>query len=189
MAYDIPTTEPSEFFVGDTVQWTKDLSGFPASAWTLKYNFISSDASAQNILITSTADGDIHSIAVARATSAGYTAGDYKWFSYVIDIGDTLRHSVASGSTTVKPDQSSGTDARSHVKIVLDAICATIEGVASKDQKAYSIAGRSLERYSFEELLKLKDKYEILYKKELSDEAIANGEGSGRKVKVRFTNV
>lgn len=187
MAFQIPTTEPSEFFVGDTLQWTKELSDFPASVWTLKYNFISSDANALNVEIVSTADGDTHVISVPIATTDDYTAGDYKWFSYVVDSGDSVRHSIASGTTTIKPDQSSDTDARSHVKKVLDAIQANLEGIASKEQQSYSIAGRSLSRYSFEELISLKDKYESLYQDELNKEKIANGKGSGRTVKVRFT--
>ncbi len=189
MAYEIPTTEPDEFFVGDTLQWTKDLSDFPASVWTLKYNFISSDAGAANILITSTADGDTLSVSVPIATTDDYVAGDYKWFSYVVDSGATVRHSVSNGSTTIKPDQSSDTDARSHAKKVLDAINANIEGIASKEQQSYSIAGRSLSRYTPTELFDLKKEYDALYQKELSEEQIANGEGSGRTVKVRFTNV
>jgi hypothetical protein len=188
MSYTIPTTEPDSFFVGDTLQWTKDLSDFPASTWTLKYNLISSDAGAQNILIASSADGDTHAVSVAIVTTAGYTDGDYKWFSYVVDSGDTVRHSIASGTVTIKPDQSSDTDARSHVKKVLDAIKATIEGIASKEQQSYSIAGRSLSRYTPSELYDLKKEYEALYTRELSDESIANGEGSGRTIKVRFTN-
>jgi hypothetical protein len=187
MGFTIPTTEPTELNVGDTWQWNITLSDFPATAWTLKYNLISSDASAINILITSTADGVVHVIDEETATTAAFTAGDYKLEKYVIDIGDTLRYSLGVSSLTVNPDPSSDTDARSHVKKVLDAIETNIEGLASKEQQSYSIAGRSLSRYSPEELVNLRDKYQALYQQELQDERIANGENSGRTVKVRFT--
>ena len=188
MAYTVPTTEPDEFFEGDTVTWTKDLSDYPASVWTLKYNFVSDDASAKNETTTAAADGDTHVITISKAESGAYTAGDYKWFSYVEDAGETVRYSVATGSVTVHPDQTSDTDARSHAKKVLDAINANIEGIASKEQQSYSIAGRSLSRYTPAELYEFKQQYESLYNKELQDEQIANGGGSGRTVKVRFTN-
>ena len=187
MAYTVPTTEPEEITAGDTVQWTIDLSAYPATAWTLKYNLVSSDASAKNELIESTADGTTHAISIPKTTTDDYTAGDYKLEKYVIDIGDTVRYSLGVSSVTVNPDPSSSTDSRSHVKIVLDAIQLNIEGIASKEQQSYSIAGRSLSRYSFDELLALKDKYEALYQTELQDEKIANGGSSGRTVKVRFT--
>ena len=189
MAYTVPTTEPDEFFIGDTVTWTKTLSDYPASVWTLKYNFVSADAGAANETTTAVADGDTHVVTMAKAVTDAFTAGDYKWFSYVEDAGETVRYSVASGSMTVNPDQSSDTDARSHAKKTLDAICATIEGIATKEQQSYSIAGRSLSRYTPAELYEFKQQYEALYNKELQDENIANGGGSGRTVKVRFTNV
>jgi hypothetical protein len=186
MAYEIPETEPSSLVVGDTWKWKKDLSDFPAPTWTLKYNFVSSDSNAANISITASADGTTHSISVAKATTAGYKHGDYKWYSYVDD--GTSRYNVASGSISILPDPSTVTDSRSHVKKTLDAIEATIEGVATNDQKAYTIAGRSLQRYGLDELLMLKDRYQGLYQQEINKENAENGKGSNRTVKVRFTN-
>jgi hypothetical protein len=186
MSYTVPETEPDVLYVGDTWKWTKDLSDFPASTWTLTYNFISSDSGAANVTVTASADGDTHSVSVAKATTVGYAAGDYKWFSTVDD--GTNRYQLSNGSTVVKPDPASDTDARSHVKKVLDAIESTIEGIASKEQQSYSIAGRSLSRYTPSELYDLKREYEALYQKELQEERISNGEGAGRTVKVRFTN-
>ena len=46
-----------------------------------------------------------------------------------------------------------------HVRRVIDAIEAVIERRATKDQKSYSIDGRSLERTPIDELLLLRDRY------------------------------
>lgn len=186
MGYTIPKTEPSIITAGDTIQWTIDLSDYPASSWTLKYNLISADDSGHNELITSIADGDTHVISISTDTSGAYSSGDYKLEKYVIDTGDTVRYSLGLTTIRVKPDPTCAVDSRSHNKKVLDAIQSNIENVASKEQQSYSIAGRSLSRYSFEELMSLKDKYEALYQTELQNERIASGESSGRTVKVRF---
>jgi len=184
---ETPTTEPKEIVAGDTVTWKKTLSDYPATEYTLKYNIIG--VSSANYSVESTADGTDHSITIPAATSADFVAGDYKWFSYVIDIGDTVRYSIASGSLVIKADPTTATDSRSHVKKTLDAIESVIEGTASKEDESYSIAGRSLSRRSLEELTSLREKYLALYQRELQEERVANGESTGRTVKVRFTNV
>lgn len=188
MSYTVPNTEPESFYLGDTVTWTKDLTAYPASDWTLKYNFVSNDDGGNNETTTATADGDTHVVSMSKTETAAFTAGDYKWFSYVEDAGETVRYSVASGTVTFKPNQESETDTRSHAKKVLDAICANIEGIASKEQQSYSIAGRSLSRYTPAELYEFKQQYAALYEKEKQEEQVANGGGSGRTVKVRFKN-
>ena len=57
MALAIPTTEPLTFRQGELVEWTRDLSDFPASAWTLIYTFRSP---SHKFTVTATADGDTH---------------------------------------------------------------------------------------------------------------------------------
>jgi hypothetical protein len=91
---------------------------------------------------------------------------------------------------TVKPNLaaiSGEYESRSHVKIVLDNIQAVLQKRSTKDQDNYAIAGRSLSRTSLEDLTKLEQEYLNRYKAELNREAIANGENSGNKVRVRFT--
>lgn len=185
---DIPTVEPSTFFAGDTVRWTKDLSDYPASTHTLKYNLVSSDASAKNIAIVSTADGDTHSITVAKAVSGAYTAGDYKWFSYIVDIGDTVRYQIASGTVVIQADPSVDTDTRSNAKKALDELWTAYHVLDSGTSESYSIAGREYTRKDLASIRAEIDAMEARYGAEIQKESVANGTGTGRTVKVRFTN-
>lgn len=79
-----------------------------------------------------------------------------------------------------------GNDEQSHVKKVLDALEAVIEGKASKDQLSYSIQGRSLSRMSWTEILMVYDKYKALYFREKQAARIKKGLKTGSNIQVRF---
>lgn len=187
---DIPTTEPSEIIAGDTLQWNRqDLSSdYPASLWTLKYYFAGPNGAFN---ITATADGAYFAIAATAAVTAAYPEGDYKWSAYVsTGSGATLeRHEIDNGVCTVKPNianKTAGYDPRSHVKKVLDAIEAAVEGRASRTDLAYTIQGRSISHIPPTELIKWHSHYKQLYKQEQDAERIKNGLGTSRKILTRF---
>ena len=184
MAPTIPTIEPTSFTVGDTVAWTKTLADFPASAgWELTYSFV--NASNQFTESSTTADGDDHAIVITAADSANLTAGDYEWQAYATKT--TERYPAGSGSVTVEPNFATGAvDGRSHVKIVLDAIEAVLEGVATTSQASSSLNGRSITKYSTEELIAFRSKYKSEYASEVKAANIAAGLGHKGKVKIRF---
>lgn len=139
-------------------------------------------------------------ITVTPAATSAYVAGDYKYAIYMykqVITGDpgeevttiTDRFLVDEGTCVIKPDLSAMTDtsdARSHVKIVLDAIEAVIANRATVDQMSYTIAGRSLGRMPIGDLLMLRDRYRAEYAGELQAEKIAQGMGGNPRVVVRF---
>lgn len=186
MAADIPTAEPTAARAGDTWKWTKSLADYPASTWTLKYYFKSSTS---GFSVTATASGDDHSVTVAAATTAAYTAGNYRWIASAESGSE--KFTVDEGTLEVQKDYrgvsaSTGVDDRSHARIVLDAIKAVIEGRASKDQEEYTIAGRSLKRTPITTLLKMRQHYETEAKAEANAEAIADGTGKGGRIQFRI---
>lgn len=186
MAADIPTTEPAELNIGDTWKWTKTLADYPASVWTLSYNFKSA---AGGFSITASASGDDHSVNVAYATTAGYAAGFYSWVATVTNGSE--RYIADSGTCTLNPDFRAGTvtaayDARTHARIALDAIEAVIEGRATVDQQEYEIAGRRLKRMPVTDLLKFRQHYKAEVASEAMAEAIRNGTGTGRRIQFRL---
>ena len=70
---------------------------------------------------------------------------------------------------------------------MLDKIETILEGKADSDVSNYSIAGRSLTKMTFDELMVARDRYrqEVLaYRRKLS---IESGKASGTTVKVRFS--
>jgi len=93
-------------------------------------------------------------------------------FSDFIDVLSPL----ASGHSSSHP---------THAYKTLIAIRATIEKSATKEQQAYSIAGRSLSRRSFEELVML----EKVYARKVSLERRASRIKAGKSVKSSNTLV
>lgn len=187
MAATIPTTEPTEIVSGETVKWTKSLSDYPADTWTLTYQFVNAaDAQA----VTCTASGTDFLATITAAQSAAMTAGDWYWQARVSYSGEV--YGVGSGRVTVKPNYAvagaTALDARSHVKKVLDAIEAVMEGKASEDQMSMSIGDRSLSRYSPSELITWRQKYAAEYAREVRQERIKLGLGHSGKVRIRFMN-
>ncbi len=185
---EIPNTEPTEIIAGDTTKWKRiDLSDYPASTWTLKYVF--RGPSVQNI--TAIADGNNFSVTISAAISANWVAGDYVWEAYVTKgAGENLeRYRIDSGYLKVKPNLEGVAgiyDGRTYVKKVLDAIEATIEGTATKEQASITVAGRTLTRRTIEELLALRDKFRVEYVAEQKAEKIKNGLATGGKILTRF---
>ncbi len=182
---NIPEIEPTIIIAGDTVKWKRiDLSAdYPASTWTLKY--ILRGPSVQNI--TAAADGDNYSITITAAATTVWTAGNYWWEAYVSKGSE--RYRVDSGTLKVQTNLEGVAgiyDGRSHVKRVLDAIEATIEGTATKEQASMTIAGRTIQRRTVQELLVLRDRYKAEYIAEQRAEKIKNGLATGGKILTRF---
>lgn len=115
-----PSSEPLEVTLGDTVQWTKALGDYLATAgWVLSYVLINS---THKITITGTSSGDDHVIGVPAATSAAWTAGTYSWQAYVTNGAE--RHTVGIGSIVVRPNLTASAtyDNRTPARKALDAI-------------------------------------------------------------------
>ncbi len=212
MAAEIEYIEPLEMTQGETVQWKKQLKDYPANdanapagaGWTLKYSF-RGPGPGLDISATPDANGTDYDVTLSMVQTAEFVPANnawlngkavWNWSSYVVSNDDpsTERFNIAQGTLTVYQDLSAvaantTVDLRSHVKKVLDALEATLEGKATKDQMSYSIAGRTLSRMQPKELIDWRDHYHALYVEERRLEKIRRGEGksSGQSVRVRFT--
>lgn len=187
MAPTIPTKEPATFTAGDTLKFKRYHAEYPpADGWTLSYALVADGA---QITFSGSDNGDgYHLINVSAATTAGWASGYYRWQAYVTHTSGE-RHQMGAGEMELKPDfasQGAGYDGRTHVKKTLDALEATLEGKASRDQQSYTINGRSLERMAPGELLKWHSHYKRLYRQERQAADLANGVGGGSTIQVRF---
>lgn len=172
------TATPSKIVAGDTISWLIIHPDYPASAgWVLSYAFINS---TDKIAFSGTAEGDSHRISIA-STSA-YAPGEYKYHAYV--TLSTVRHLVETGTITVLPNfaAESDLDTRTHAEICLANIELVLQGKATQDNMRYTIASRELWKYSWDELLRMRNHYRA----EISRERRANGSGGSNKVLVRF---
>lgn len=182
----VPKVEPDALRVGLTWQWRReDLPDYPASTYTLTYRFRGASA---GFTFNASADGTNHAVTVAAATTSGYTPGVYTGVGYVT-TGSTVIE-VWRGTLTVLPALSSG-DGRTHVRIVLDAIEAVIEGRASHSDLEKEITtgagtSRRLRHMPFADLLLLRETYKRYEAQEIAAEKITSGRPGGRKIVTRF---
>lgn len=166
---------------GDTLELSLSYTGYTASEWSiwvaLRGNAAAIDIKDGETGVTVAVVNGKYEITVTPAATELYTPGAYSYVVYLykteVDGEETVivdRKTVDTGAITILADygaMTSASDARSHVKKVLDAIEAVIEKRASKEQQSYSIAGRSLSRIPLDELLKLRDRYRSEYQQEL----------------------
>lgn len=175
---------PSAVYAGDTLLMLLTEADYPASAgWSLTFEFRRKEGAL--ISFTSTASGDLHSFTVAKDTTLGWIAGDYKGQCYASD--GTQRFTVWTGTLSVFPDfstQVENYDTRTHAEKVLDAIKTVLEGKATRDVLNTTIAGQSIGRMSFTELLQAR----AFYEHEVNNERIQAAGGEGNIILARFVN-
>jgi hypothetical protein len=178
------TTFPDEIVAGDYFNLKESLTDYPASdSWELTYTLINRN---DKITLTSSASGDDHLIQVVIATTATWAAGDYHWQKVISD--GTEKYTLATGQVTVTASYAdvSSLDTRPHCYVMRDALRAVSENKATKDQQSYSIAGRSISRYSPAEIIDWLKYYEAKcdeYDRKLKR---ADGKATGSLIKVQF---
>ena len=182
---------PYEFYAGDTVIWQIENlnTDYSNSTHTLTYKFRLENNGSTTFSVDATADGNNYKITLGASTTASITEGKYNFISYVTRTSDNARVTVDRGMIEVKPNlASSSADPRSHAKIMLDKIESLLEGKADKDVSSYSIAGRSLNKMSVQELLDWRTHYKAEYNREIARLRNENGDGSGNTIKISFGN-
>lgn len=179
---DIPTVEPEIIYSGQTVQWIKSLSDYPATDYTLKY-YLSGPASYT--LTAAAYNTTDHKISIASVISGAYTYGIYSWEAYaertVLGVAEKWLIPGGTGFLTIKT--SAG---KTHAKKMLDAIEAFLEGQSVTDINSYSIGGRSIARMTKEELIKWRTFYRNEYSAEVANENRINGKATGNRILMRF---
>lgn len=181
MSEPVPTIEPTQFRLGDSLQWDKDLEDYPASAWTLTYKILPQSSGTVRT-ITATASGTTHQARATSATTAAWTAGDFWMVGYVTNGTD--RFQVYAGPMTVLSDPATATayDGRSYLERVLDLLEASIEAnEAPRTVIRYSFGGVTSEVRTLEEALKARD---LIKAQIANEEAVKNG--VNRRVLTRF---
>lgn len=160
------------------------LPTFPATdGWTLTYSFRGKELA--QIDVESTADGSLHSFNVSSATTSAWIPGKYVGVAKVSDGSES--HTIWKGYLEVFPDlsqQDANFDTRSHAQKCLDAINTVLEGKATRDVLSTTIAGQSISRMSFSELLSAKAHYENI----VAGERDAADGINRRNIVVRFGN-
>ena len=184
-----PTVEPENIVVGDYVQWRRtDLgSDYPNTQYTMQYVARITAGGSSEITVVGTNYGTDYLFTANSATSANFTVGFYHWQLEAIRTSDSNRIVLERGFFTAAPDLDvNGSDPRTHAEIMLAKIKSLLEGKADADVANYSVAGRSLTKLSFDELIKARDYYQEEYNKEVTKQRIAKKQATGTTIKVRF---
>ncbi len=186
----IPEKEPVTFYKGETVVWTrKDLTDYPVGSYAMSWSARLESNGGTSFSATVTEVDDYYKFTLDNSATGGYTTGDYFWVLKVTQSSDSEELIIDTGKITVKDNYFGSTgDTRSHAKTMLDKIESLIEGRADADVSSYSIAGRSLNKLSVQELTEWRNYYKAEYQKEIAKFRRDNNEGTGRVVKVQFND-
>lgn len=146
-----PAQVPDELIAGDTWEWQRELSDYPASTHSAAWYFEKADG---NFSVTAGETGDTFTGTVSSANSATYRAGRYRWRLLVTRTADSVRKTVEEGWLEVLPDPAAAgnVDHRTTARAVLDMIDAYLRDPTNLNAASYSLGGRSLSRWSRSEL-------------------------------------
>ena len=161
---------PAKIIAGDSLKLDINSGDYLVSdGFGINVNFTGPSGSPTQYTYATTqktGNDNVFELAVLPAVTATYANGLYSYAIIATDGTDEFTIESGTFEAELRADLNSNSDFRSHNRKVLDAINAVIENRASKDQESYTIAGRTLNRTSVGDLLKLKNHYEGLVKKE-----------------------
>ena len=182
-------TEPTSIYSGDSVTWSRVLDSYSAdSNWVAKYELrgrTASGVAGDIINLTAVGTGTTHKITISTTDSAGWAAGNYGWVLYVEKTGE--RKTLDTGTIEIVAFAGAFNDTRSHSVKMVEMIESVLERKAGNDVLSYSVAGRALSKYSFEELRKMRDEYRMEVSRENAAEDRRKGKASRTKTKIKFT--
>jgi len=179
---------PPSLYVGGFSQWKRSdlVSDYPPATHSAEYVARISGSTAE-IKIAATEDPTYYLFTVTTAASAAYTVGKYTWQLGITETSSGNRVVIESGQFEVVADaDTDSADLRSHAQIMVDKIETLLNGKADSDVSSYQIAGRSLTKLSFKELVDARDHYrkEVVQMKNAAD--IKLGKSGSSTIKVRF---
>lgn len=182
--------EPTEIVVGDFIQWKRSdlVDDYPLSEYSVEYVARITGGGSNEIKVAATETGGTYLITVDSATSADFAAGYYHWQLEVTKTSTGDRVVVDRGAFTAVVDlDDNQADPRLFEEKMLAKIETILLGKADADVSSYSIAGRSLTKYSYQELQDLHDQYEAKVNRHKQLERIKLGKSTHHTVKVRFS--
>lgn len=188
-ADNAPEGEPSEIVVGDFLQWKRsDLVGdYPSSDYSAEYVARITGGGSSEIKLPGVGSANYYLFTVLSADSAQFDPGYYHWQLEITETSSGNRLVVDQGDFTAIPDlDSNQADPRIHAEKMITKIETILEGKADSDVSNYSIAGRSISKMTFDELLAARD----LYRRELvaheRKALLKRGKSNSSTIKVRF---
>lgn len=188
-AANAPEGEPLEIVVGDFIQWKRSdlVQDYPLASYSAQYVARITGGGSTEVILPATETDGTYLFTVDSATSAEFVSGFYYWQLEVIQTATSNRIVVDRGEFTAIADLDvNGADPRSHAQIMIGKIESILQGKADSDVGSYSIAGRSLTKMSFAELMDARDQYKAEFHQQVIKDRVRRGKSTGATVKVRF---
>ena len=185
-----PTTEPERFTIGDFVQWKREdiVGDYPVATHSATWIARLASGTSTEITVNATEASTYYLFTIASADSASFSEGHYHWQLEITETSSGNRLVIERGEFEAIPDLDvNQSDPRTHADIMLAKIETILEGKADSDVGSYSIAGRSLTKMSFDELMVARDRYKREVLQHQREELIKRGKASANTVKVRFS--
>jgi len=189
-AANAPEGEPTQIVVGDFIQWKKVniAEDYPTATHSAEYVARITGGGSNEIKLAATETDGYYLFTVDSTTSADFAVGRYHWQLEITETSSGNRLVVERGEFEAIPDLDvNQSDPRTHSDIMLAKIETILEGKADSDVGSYSIAGRSLTKMSFDELMVARDRYKREVLQHQREELIKRGKASANTVKVRFS--
>ena len=189
-AANAPEGEPTQVVVGDFIQWKKALiaQDYPTATHSAEYVARITGGGANEIKLPATEVDGYYLFTVDSVTSTDFAVGRYHWQLEITQTSSGNRIVVERGEFEAIPDLDvNQSDPRTHADIMLAKIETILEGKADSDVGSYSIAGRSLTKMSFDELMVARDRYKREVLQHQREELIKRGKASANTIKVRFS--
>ena len=192
LAANAPEGEPDEIVVGDFIQWKRSdiAQDYPTSTgYTAEYVARITGGGASEIKIAQAAGStDSYYLFTADSTtSADFAVGKYHWQLEITQTSSGNRVVVDLGDFEAIPDMDNNqADPRIHAEIMLTKIESLLSGKADSDVASYSIAGRSLTKLSFAELVEARDYYRREIVQHENKALVKRGKKTGSTIQGRF---
>lgn len=183
-----PVGVPEELVVGDFFQFkvTDFSADYSNSLHTMRFVARIATGNSSEITVTATADGTDYLFTAASTVTEDYDVGHYHYQLEIEEDSSGNRVVVDRGEIDILTDFDNNVDPRFHAEIMLGKIESILEGKADSDVSSYSIAGRSLSKFSPEELVQWRDYYKREVALHKRQEAIKHGRKTKATILGRF---
>lgn len=177
------------FFAGDSINWQIDFTNFKSiDGYLLNLVFVNTK---DKFTVNSNGNTDgSFSVAIAGTVTSNYKNGKYLLFIVLTRLSDNFTKQIEYGYLEIKENilHVAELDNRTHAEKMIELINLILEGKIEDDVSSYSINGRQLNKYSFKELIELRNQYKLeveaeKIKKDIKEKGFSNR----NKLKILFT--
>lgn len=185
-----PEGEPTQVVVGDFIQWKKSniVQDYPTATHSAEYVARITGGGSSEIKVAGTEATGYYLFTADSTASSDFAVGRYHWQLEITETSSGNRLVIERGEFEAIADLDvNQSDPRIHAEIMLAKIETILEGKADSDVGSYSIAGRSLTKMTFDELMIARDRYKGEVLKHQRELLVKRGKQSANTVRVRFS--